>query len=459
MYKAWDRYASLDMIGIFEQKYYLWRKLWYSLAYNERELGVDISKEQLMEMKSHIYDIDWTRAAQLELETHHDVVAHLRTYAEACPTAAPIIHLGATSCYITDNADMIMMRDAIDLIKARLKILIDDLCDFAETMAEVEITGRTHFQPAQPTTVGKRATMWLQDFATDLENLKYQYDNLRPLGCKGATGTCDSFLKLFDGNPVTVRQLDRNICHEFGFKDPVDVAGQTYSRKQDFYVLQVLSGIAQSASKMATDIRLMSGLGEIYEEFTETQVGSSAMPYKKNPMLCERICGLSRLVICGLQNAAITASSQWLERSLDDSANRRILIPEMFMGTDAVISTCIKVVEGLYVNDDVIDRNLMLQRPWAASEGILMTCVSRGGDRQKLHEKLRQYATQHPNAMIGSVMKDPDFNITADEVEKIVFQKNCGLADYQTEEYVNKVRVHELQKSAAGIPSRSPTDT
>ena len=459
MSSLWDRYTSPEMSDVFSKKYVLWRKLWYSLAYNERELGVSISAEQLAEMKSHIYDIDWVRAEQLEKETHHDVVAHLRTYAEACPKAAPIIHLGATSCYITDNADMIMMQDAMDLIKDKLKILIDELCAFAETMADVEITGRTHFQPAQPTTVGKRAALWTQDFVMDLENLKYQYKNLKPLGCKGATGTCDSFLKLFNGDQKAVRQLDRNICREFGFQDPVDVSGQTYTRKQDFYVLQTLSGIAQSASKMATDIRMMSGLGESYEEVGELQVGSSAMPYKKNPMLCERICGLARLVICGLQNAAITASSQWLERSLDDSSNRRILIPEMFMGIDAVLSTCLQVIKGLYVNDDIIDRNLILQKPWAASEGILMTCVSRGGDRQKLHEKLRQYATQHPNTMIGSVMKDPDFNITADEIEKLVFQKNCGLARCQTEEYVNKVRVNELQEPEAGVPSRSPTNT
>lgn len=445
MDNVWSRYASPGMIDLFSdrKKYETWRTLWYLLAEQEKALGLDISEEQLTELRDNIGTTDIDRAREIETETHHDVMAHLRHYAEQCPKAAPILHLGATSCYITDNTDVITMLDAAHVIYDKLEKLVDTLADLAFKYKDVETVGRTHFQPAQPTTVGKRIAMWTQDFMMDLRNLDFQIDNVRPLGCKGATGTCDSFLKLLKDEKLVV-ELDHRICCRIGPCRSCDISGQTYTRKQDFYLLQTLSGIAQSASKMATDIRLLSGLGEMFEPFGDSQVGSSAMPYKRNPMLCERVCGLSRYVVCSLQNAAITASTQWLERSLDDSSNRRIVIPEMFMATDAVLDTCVEIVSSLQVNRGVISDNLYENICNTATEGILMYCTARGGDRQKLHEKLRKYAIGGTGSFLVDIMNDPDFDMPVEELERIVNSPNCGIASQQVERYTRQIKLRKM---------------
>lgn len=379
------RYAGEEMKKLFSDdfKFSTWRKLWIALAQSEQELGLPIRDEQIAEMKAHIYDIDYESAARHEKEVRHDVMAHVLTYGEACPTARPIIHLGATSCYVGDNTDIIKMKEALGIIRSLLIKTIGALAEFAEKYKALATLAYTHFQAAQPTTVGKRACLWIQDLLMDLAQLEFVRGNLKLLGCKGTTGTCASFLELFDGDEKKCLQLDQKIAEKMGFESCVAVSGQTYSRKTDFQVLQVLSGIAQSATKFSNDIRLLSHEKEVDEPFAEKQIGSSAMAYKRNPMRSERIASLSRYVLCDLDNAAITASAQWFERTLDDSANKRISVPEAFLAVDGILGLYYNIVSGMRVYPAVIAKHLREEMPFMATENILMYCVKeKGGDRQ-----------------------------------------------------------------------------
>jgi adenylosuccinate lyase len=378
------RYAGETMKKIFsdDTKFSTWRKLWVALAESEQELGIDITDAQIQEMRDNIYNIDYDFAAAREREVRHDVMAHVLTYGELCPEARPIIHLGATSCYVGDNTDIILMRQGMEQIRKLLVNTLAELSKFAQRYKAQPTLAYTHFQAAQPTTVGKRATLWIQDLLLDLEALEFQMKNLKLLGCKGTTGTCASFLELFDGDQEKVELLEKKITEKMGFDAAYPVSGQTYSRKVDFYVLQVLSGIAQSAAKFSNDIRLLSHLKEVDEPFEEKQIGSSAMAYKRNPMRSERIASLARYVICDLQNAAFTASTQWFERTLDDSANRRISIPEAFLAVDGILTLYINIISGLKVYPGMVEKHLKAELPFMATENILMYCVKeKGGDR------------------------------------------------------------------------------
>ncbi|MBQ2230773.1 MAG: adenylosuccinate lyase, partial [Oscillospiraceae bacterium] len=365
-----SRYATKRMQYIFSPdfKFSTWRKLWIALAESEKELGLNITDEQIAEMREHVYDIDYAKAAEYEKKLRHDVMAHVHTFGDACPKAKPIIHLGATSCYVGDNTDVIQMRDGLLQIKSLLLGVISALTDFAEEHKNVPTLAYTHFQAAQPTTVGKRATLWLQDYLMDLSRLDYEAASLKLLGCKGTTGTGASFLELFHGDTDKVKAVEKKIADKMGFEACMPVSGQTYSRKVDSYVLNVLAGIAQSASKMATDIRLLAHMKEFDEPFEANQIGSSAMAYKRNPMRCERIVSLSRYVLNDAKNAADTAASQWLERTLDDSANRRISIPEAFLATDAILNIAINVIKGGRIYPKVMEKHLKEELPFIASE-------------------------------------------------------------------------------------------
>ncbi len=446
------RYSSEEMKRLFsdDTKFSTWRRLWIALAESERELGLDISEEQLEQLRAHIDDIDYDFAAAREHEVRHDVMAHVLTYGEACPEAKPIIHLGATSCYVGDNTDIILMREGLRRIRRMLLTAIAALCDFAEKNKGLPTLSYTHFQAAQPTTVGKRATMWINDLVCDLEQLEFQLANLRLLGCKGTTGTGASFLELFDGDKEKVVELERRIAAKMGFERCQSVSGQTYTRKVDFFVLQVLSGIAQSATKFSNDIRLLSHLKEVDEPFEDKQIGSSAMAYKRNPMRSERIASLSRYVINDLQNAAITASAQWFERTLDDSANRRLSIPEAFLATDGVLALYINVISGLRVYPAVMEKHLRAELPFMATENILMYCVkNKGGDRQALHEAIRRHSVKAAekvklsggdNDLLERVMADDTFGLTDAELETLTDPKTfTGMAEAQTETYLREI--------------------
>lgn len=436
-----DRYVGKETSTIFspDHRYKTWRYLWVLLAKAEQKCGLPITDKQIEQMKKKIGYIPYDRVQEIERETHHDVVAHLRAYAEQCPDAAPIMHLGATSCFITDNTDAMLMHEAMGVIQVKLARLSGILARKSDMYAKSEVVGRTHFQPAQPVTIGKRMAMWLQDFETDYSNLVYQEAHFKLLGCRGATGTADSFLQLFNGDMSKVNSVEKYILDKVGQFSSFPVSGQTYPRKQDHYVLQVLSGIAQSASKLATDIRLLAGLGEVSEPFGGNQVGSSAMPYKKNPVMCEKICGLSRYVMTGVQNAAITASSQWLERTLDDSSNRRIVIPEMFMATEVILDTCIEVVSGLQWNIEESIKHLNEHMDNAMVEGILVESVKRGGNRQDLHEKLRKFIMSGDGVLAVKIAQDPDFHLTLEEVQEIRNRTSYGMAEGQVKRYLDDV--------------------
>lgn len=386
-----DRYASDDMRNIFspDTKFKIWRELWVILAKAEKELGLSITDEQISELESKIDDINYDIANKIEMETHHDVMAHIRAYGEQCPNSAGIIHLGATSSYVTDNADVIIMMEAIDVIDSKLCTLIKALEEIAIKYKDISTLGYTHYQPAQPTTVGKRICMWIQDFKSDLNDLRYVTGSVKLLGCKGATGTQASFLRLFNGDYEKVEKLDRLVCRKIGMLS-YPISGQTYPRKLDKRIYDVLSSIAVSASKMANDIRLLQHDGEIGEPFGSNQVGSSAMAYKKNPLNCEKIVGLSRRVITDSINPAWTASVQWLERTLDDSANRRLVISEGFLSIDEILNTCIKVVRGMTINVRNINKNLYREIPFMMTENIMMSLVEGGMDRQEVHEDIRR---------------------------------------------------------------------
>lgn len=459
------RYASDEMKEIFssDKKFSTWRKLWVALAESEKELGLAISDEQIEEMKSHLYDIDYQKVEEYEKKLRHDVMAHLKAYCDLCPAAKPIIHLGATSCYVGDNTDCIVIKEALIRVRKLLLTCISALADFAEKYKEVPTLAYTHFQSAQPTTVGKRATLWLQDLLFDLNNLDFQLSNLRLLGCKGTTGTSASFLTLFEGNKEKVDRLDGMIAEKMGFSGTYDVSGQTYSRKVDFFVLSVLSGIAQSAAKFSSDIRLLSHLKEFDEPFESDQVGSSAMAYKRNPMRSERIASLSRLVMVDLMNPAITASAQWFERTLDDSANRRISIPEAFLAVDGILMLYLNVVQNGTVYPKMAERHLKDELPFLATENILMYCVEKGGDRQVLHEAIRRHSVDtakemklfgKDNEVLKKIVDDPVFGITAEELDKILTDNSYfGCATGQTENFLKKVVRPILEKNKNEIIS------
>lgn len=445
------RYAGEEMKRLFSDdfKFSTWRKLWVALAESEKELGLDISDGQIAQMREHLFDIDYESAAAHEHEVRHDVMAHVLTFGECCPEAKPIIHLGATSCYVGDNTDIIRIREALLLVRRQLVNAIKALYDFALEHKAQPTLAYTHFQAAQPTTVGKRATLWAYDLVRDLEDLDFQLGRLELLGCKGTTGTGASFLELFDGDEAKVEQLERMIAAKMGFDRCTPVSGQTYSRKADFAVLQVLSSIAQSATKFSSDIRLMSHMKEVDEPFASKQIGSSAMAYKRNPMRSERICSLARYVINDLQNAAFTASSQWLERTLDDSANRRLSIPEAFLAIDGILTLYINIVTGMRVYPAVMEKHLLEELPFMATENILMYCVkNKGGDRQALHERIRIHSVAaaqevklygHENDLFERIMKDDSFGLTEDELKELTDPSTfTGMSEHQTEKFAEE---------------------
>jgi adenylosuccinate lyase len=415
------RYASEEMQRLFStgNRYTTWRRLWLALASAEKELGLEIPNEALEQMLAHLEVTadDLERVREYEKRTRHDVMAHLEAFADHAPAAKPILHLGATSAYVGDNADLIVTRDALDLVITRVLAVVAALAAFAEKWADEPALGMTHFQPAQPTTVGKRACLWLQDFLLDLERLRFERDRLQMRGVKGTTGTQATFLELFDGNHDTVRALDRRVAETLGFSNCYPVTGQTYPRKVDAFVLDALSGVGQSAAKLATDIRLLARLKELREPLAEGQVGSSAMPYKANPMRSERVTALSRWLISIAANPAQTAASQWLERTLDDSANRRMALPEAFLCADAILRIVHNVADGLQVFPAMVARNLAEELPLMASEAILMEAVRRGGDRQAVHERLRLHARAAATAVLEDGGTNPFLALVADDSE------------------------------------------
>lgn len=444
-----SRYASPEMQFLFSphKKFTTWRKLWVALAESEKELGLDITDKQIQEMKQHIDDINYDVAKQREKEVRHDVMSHVYAYGVQCPKAKPIIHLGATSCYVGDNTDIIIMTDALRLIRKELINLINELSKFAMKYKDLPTLAYTHFQAAQPTTVGKRATLWIQDLIMDLETIENQLSKAKLLGCKGTTGTMASFMELFNNDDTKCLQLDQKIAEKMGYSKCFTVSGQTYPRKLDFQILSALSGIAQSAFKFSNDLRLLQHMKEIEEPFEKSQIGSSAMAYKRNPMRCERISSLARYVIADTLNPAITASVQWFERTLDDSANKRISVPEAFLAVDGILRLYINVTDGLVVYPKVIHQHFMQEIPFMATENILMDAVKRGGDRQDLHEKIREYSMAAgkrikeeglENNLIDRIAADPAFGMTADEIKATLQPSNfVGRAPQQVVEFYN----------------------
>ncbi len=442
------RYASERMQQIFspDYKFTTWQRLWLSLAENEMKLGLPVTQEQVDELRQQLGVIDYAAAARYERELRHDVMAHIRAWGEHCPKARGIIHLGATSCYVDDNGDLIAFRDAMEQVRGLLLGVIGALADFALAQKDTPVLAYTHYQAAQPTTLGKRACMWLQDFMFDLERLDFELERLEFYGCKGATGTGASFLALFCGDAEKADELERRIAADMGFTRVLPITGQTYTRKIDSFLLNILSGIAQSAAKMATDLRLMAHEKEFDEPFTEGQVGSSAMAYKRNPMRCERICSLARHVVALAQDPAMTASTQWLERTLDDSANRRISIPEAFLAADAILSLAMNVLRGCRVYPEMMARHLADELPFLATENILMRSVSLGGDRQELHEAIREYSvatarrmkeTGCGNDLAERLLADPRFHLDEAALAELMdVRRFVGMAPQQAERYV-----------------------
>lgn len=446
-----SRYSSDEMSYFFSEEYKIknWRRLWTCLAEAEKELGLNITDEQVNELRNNIDNIDFQLAKERERETRHDVMAHVHTYGVVCPNAKGIIHLGATSCYVGDNAEVIAMKEALILVRKKLIQVIENLSSFALKYKAVPTLGFTHFQPAQLTTVGKRATLWIQDLIIDLENLNFVIDNIKLLGVKGTTGTQASFLNLFEGDHEKVKALDKMVCEKIGFKDRVfQVTGQTYPRKQDMLILNALSTVAQSAYKFGNDIRLLQNLKEVEEPFEKNQIGSSAMAYKRNPMRTERICALSRFVIINSLNPAITASTQWFERTLDDSANKRITTSEAFLALDGILNLYINVSSNLVVYEKVIEKHVYDEIPFMATENILMEAVKRGGDRQNLHEKIRVYSMEaarevkecgRENDLIDRICRDDIFNLNKEDVLKVLKPINfVGRSVEQVDEFIEE---------------------
>ena len=454
-----ERYASREMQFIFSQdmKFQTWRRLWIALAETEKELGLPITQEQIDELKSHATDINYDVAKAREKEVRHDVMSHVYAYGVQCPKAKGIIHLGATSCYVGDNTDIIIMAKALELVRKKLLNVIRELADFADKQKDLPTLAFTHFQPAQPTTVGKRASLWLQEFYMDLCDLDYVKDSLRLLGSKGTTGTQASFLELFAGDQEKVDRLDPMIAEKLGFPGCYPVSGQTYSRKVDTRVMNVLAGIAASAHKMSNDIRLLQHLKEVEEPFEKNQIGSSAMAYKRNPMRSERIASLSRYVMIDALNPAITSATQWFERTLDDSANKRLSIPEGFLAIDGILDLCLNVVDGLVVYDKVITKHMMAELPFMATENIMMDAVKNGGNRQELHEKIRQLSMQagknvkeegRDNNLLELIAADPEFNLTLEQLQATMEpSKYVGRAPVQVDAFLANVVNPVLEKN------------
>lgn len=457
-----ERYASKEMQYIFspDMKFRTWRRLWIALAETEKELGLDITDEQIAELKEHAEDINYEVAKEREKKVRHDVMSHVYAYGQQCPKAKGIIHLGATSCYVGDNTDIIVMHEALQLVRTKLVNVIAELADFADKYKDQPTLAFTHFQPAQPTTVGKRATLWIQEFSMDLEDLDYVLSTLKLLGSKGTTGTQASFLELFDGDQETIDKIDPMIAEKMGFKQCYPVSGQTYSRKVDTRVLNVLAGIAASAHKFSNDIRLLQHLKEVEEPFEKSQIGSSAMAYKRNPMRSERIASLSRYVMIDALNPAITSATQWFERTLDDSANKRLSVPEGFLAIDGILDLCLNVVDGLVVYPKAIEKRLMAELPFMATENIMMDAVKAGGDRQELHERIRELSMEagrnvkvegKDNNLLELIAADPAFNLTLDELKKTMDPaKYTGRASVQVDQYLTKV-IRPLLEENKGI--------
>ncbi len=454
-----ERYASKEMQYVFspDKKFKTWRKLWIALAETEKELGLGITDEQIEELKAHAEDINYEVAKEREKIVRHDVMSHVYAYGQQCPKARGIIHLGATSCYVGDNTDIIIMSEALEIVRKKLVNVIAELAKFADEYKELPTLAFTHFQPAQPTTVGKRATLWMQEFAMDLEDLEYVKRTLKLLGSKGTTGTQASFLELFEGDQETIDKIDPMIAKKMGFETCYPVSGQTYSRKVDTRVLNVLAGIAASAHKFSNDIRLLQHLKEVEEPFEKTQIGSSAMAYKRNPMRSERIASLSRYVMIDALNPAVTSATQWFERTLDDSANKRLSIPEGFLAVDGILDLCLNVVDGLVVYPKVIEKRLMSELPFMATENIMMDAVKAGGDRQELHERIRELSMEAgrnvkekglDNNLLELIAADPAFNLTLDELKQTMDPaKYTGRASVQVEAYLRDVIRPLLEKN------------
>ena len=446
-----ERYASKEMQYIFspDMKFRTWRRLWIALAETEKELGLNITQEQIDELKAHAEDINYDVAKERERQVRHDVMSHVYAYGVQCPKAKGIIHLGATSCYVGDNTDIIVMTEALKLVKKKLVNVIAELSAFADKYKDQPTLAFTHFQPAQPTTVGKRATLWTQEFLLDLEDLEYVLGTMKLLGSKGTTGTQASFLELFDGDQETIDKIDPMIAEKMGFKECYPVSGQTYSRKVDTRVANILAGIAASAHKMSNDIRLLQHLKEVEEPFEKSQIGSSAMAYKRNPMRSERIASLARYVMVDALNPAITSATQWFERTLDDSANKRLSIPEGFLAIDGILDLCLNVVDGLVVYPKVIEKHMMAELPFMATENIMMDAVKAGGDRQELHERIRELSMEagktvkvegKDNNLLELIAADPAFNLSLEDLQRSMDPKKyIGRAKEQTERFVNTV--------------------
>ena len=460
-----ERYASKEMQYIFspDMKFRTWRKLWIALAETERELGLNITQEQIDEMKAHADDINYDVAKERERQVRHDVMSHVYAFGVQCPKAKGIIHLGATSCYVGDNTDIIIMTEALKLVRKKLVNVIAELSKFAAQYKDQPTLAFTHFQPAQPTTVGKRATLWTQEFLMDLEDLEYVLSTMKLLGSKGTTGTQASFLELFDGDQETIDKTDPMIAEKMGFESCYPVSGQTYSRKVDTRVLNILAGIAASAHKMSNDIRLLQHLKEVEEPFEKSQIGSSAMAYKRNPMRSERIASLSRYVMIDALNPAITSATQGFERTLDDSANKRLSVPEGFLAIDGILDLCLNVVDGLVVYPKVIEKRLMSELPFMATENIMMDAVKAGGDRQELHERIRELSMEagknvkvegKDNNLLELIAADPAFNLTLEDLQKSMDpSRYTGRAKEQTEAFIANVvqPVLDAHKDLLGV--------
>ncbi len=460
-----ERYASKEMQYIFSQdmKFKTWRKLWIALAEAEHELGLDITQEQIDELKAHQDDINYDVAKEREKLVRHDVMSHVYAYGVQCPKAKGIIHLGATSCYVGDNTDVIIMTEALKLVKKKLVNIINELSKFAMEYKGLPTLAFTHFQPAQPTTVGKRATLWLQELMMDLEDVDYTLNNMKLLGCKGTTGTQASFKELFEGDTEKIKKVDQLIAQKMGFEHTFPVSGQTYSRKLDTKVVNVLAGIAASAHKFSNDIRLLQHLKEVEEPFEKNQIGSSAMAYKRNPMRSERIASLARYVMVDAMNPAITSATPWFERTLDDSANKRLSVPEAFLAIDGILDLYLNVVDGLVVYPKVIEKRLMSELPFMATENIMMDAVKAGGDRQELHEKIRTLSMEAgrnvkekglDNNLLELIAADPSFNLTLEELQKTMDpSKYTGRSEEQVEEFISDIvkPVLEENKDVLGL--------
>ena len=460
-----ERYASKEMQYVFspDKKFKTWRRLWIALAETEKELGLSITQEQIDELKAHAEDINYEVAKEREKVVRHDVMSHVYAYGQQCPKAKGIIHLGATSCYVGDNTDIIVMSEALEIVRKKLINVIAELAKFADNYKNQPTLAFTHFQPAQPTTVGKRATLWMQEFLMDLQDLEYVKSTLKLLGSKGTTGTQASFLELFDGDQEKIDQIDPMIAKKLGFEACYPVSGQTYSRKVDTRVLNVLAGIAASAHKFSNDIRLLQHLKEVEDPFEKTQIGSSAMAYKRNPMRSERIASLSRYVMIDALNPAITSATQWFERTLDDSANKRLSVPEGFLAIDGILDLCLNVVDGLVVYPKVIEKRLMSELPFMATENIMMDAVKAGGDRQELHERIRELSMEAgrnvkekglDNNLLDLIAADPAFGLNEEELKKTMDPaKYVGRAPLQVENFLKKVvdPVLEANKDVLGM--------